>query len=641
MRSKYSSHGAARLSVVSAYAIGALSLGACKPFWEGGSSSDDAPPAASAPPATVVTPPPPGTTPPPGPTPPPGATPPPVTTPPPGSTPPPPAPPPSQSISDEDAARFLLQASFGASSQSIAQVKALGYEGWIDAQFDAPPFESFTAWIRRGGPANCTSSGNISRCITGVGGFDYPRRIQEYFLRTVVEGGDELRMRTVYALSQIMVASFVNNAPPDAANAAALYYQALYNHAFGNYRDALEDVSMTPFMAFYLTHWMNQRSNGVTQPDENYAREVMQLFSVGLFELNMDGSRRLDANGAPIETYTQEDVRGMARVFTGLASGCGREPTLNNWNGAGGFCMTSRMQFYDSRELPAGQAAGFYERGEKRLLNGVVIPANTPPEQSLDMAMDALVNHPSAAPFLAHALIQRFTTSNPSPAYIQRVAQAFANNGQGVRGDMRAVIKAILLDPEARANEATRDPNFGKLKEPFLKWGQYMRTYRVRTTQSGVNRYFLNDFIDDPTYGLNQRPFGAPSVFNFYFPDFSPQGAIQGAGLVSPEFQLNTEIAAIGYTNWVSDALRGITNNGVTFYNAFDLQEEMNLASNPAQLVDRIAMDLTAGALSANNRTAIIQAVEAVPLSATDAARDRARVAIALIMATPEFSVLR
>ena len=338
-----------------------------------------------------------------------------------------PAPVPVQPPTADEAARFLMQSSFGPTETEIARVQALGFSGWIDEQF-ALPQTLHLPYVQA----------NYNVLLFGAN-FAF---VQDSFWQQAIPAPDQLRQRVKYALSQIVVVSAESGTIANVSDGLANYVDLLGQHAFGNYRTLLEAVATSPIMGIYLSHLRNQKADPLTGrvPDENFAREVMQLFSIGLTEINLDGTPKL-VNGQPVETYTNADITGLARVFTGW-SWAAQDTSNASFNGGG-------TAYADRILRPMQPYPQFHETGTKTFLN-VTIPASTSAQASLTIALDTLFNHPNLCPFIGRQLIQRLVTSNPSPAYVGRVSAACANNGAGVRGDMKAIVRAILLDDEAR-----------------------------------------------------------------------------------------------------------------------------------------------------------------------------------------------
>lgn len=531
---------------------------------------------------------------------------------------------PQVSITPAQAARFLHQATYGATDADIAAVQKLGYRGWLEQQFATPSIDSHWAYVAvRHGPPNCTT------CDA-----KYINAVMESFWRQAILGPDQLRQRLVFALTEHFVVSTVNSSVDIQEQAHASYLDMLAANAFGNFRDLLLAVSTHPTMGHYLTFFQNTKANPVTGqiPDENYAREVMQLFTIGLWQLNPDGTRKRDSAGNPIPTYAQDDVRGLAKVFTGWS-----------WNGpdkTDGCFYWCPQNWHDPM-----QAFPKFAATDAKVFLGQTIPAGTDPVRSLNAAVDTLFNHPNVGPFLATRLIKRFVTSNPSPAYVGRVAAAFANDGNGVRGDMKAVMRAVLLDPEARDDKKLSDPQWGKLREPMIRFANFMRGFAVHSSSS----YYRIWNLEDPAYALDQNALRAPSVFNFFRPDYAPPGPILDRGLSAPEFQITDETTTTGYANflywipqrWTTQWARenGYTDQSAPDYLLTDYGQELPLAGNATALVDRINLLLCAGEMTDATRGLIVQAVNAVPLSDHDGALNRVATAVYLTMNSPDYLV--
>jgi uncharacterized protein (DUF1800 family) len=515
----------------------------------------------------------------------------------------PPAPP---TLSKEDAFRFLNQATFGATEAEAQRLIAIGIDAWIDEQMALPPSTQlpYLQSLPRPFPAGLLNGDRI-----------------DVWFRHAVDGEDQLRQRVAFALSQLMVVS-QNGALEQAPYALADYYDLLARNAFGNYRDLLEEVTLHPAMGVYLSMLGNEKPNPDLniRPDENYARELMQLFSVGLVELEADGSVVTDAGGVPVPTYDQSVIEGFAHVLTGW-----------NWAGFASFAFarpTDANQVQPMQLYPA-----FHDTWPKQLLGNTVLPGGQSGNDDLAAALDNVFNHPNVGPFIAIRLIQRLTTSNPSPDYVRRVANVFADNGAGVRGDLGAVVRAILLDPEARPALATGID--GKLKEPLLRLTQLWRAYDA-TSADGGYRFVPASFI------FGQGPLQSPSVFNFFSPFYAPPGEISDAGLVAPELQIATEYQNTFITNFFfyqtffathlnTDALQP-----TDVY--IDVSEEIALAADPAALVDRVADKLLADGISTTLRDEILGIVSAIPEA--DAAL-RVGETLYLVTTSPEFATQR
>ncbi len=517
------------------------------------------------------------------------------------------------------ASRFLGQSSFGSNIASIDEVVASGVSLWIEGQFQKPQslHRDYLAAIRSTLPAG-----------KGLG----QNEVFESFWKQAATGDDQLRQRVAFALSEIFVISMQDNGIGEHPMLAASFLDTLGTNAFGNYRGLLEAVALHPAMGVYLTSMHNEKEAGARTPDENFAREVMQLMSIGLYELNADGTQKM-VNGAPVETYTSADIRGMARVFTG-------------WGWAGGD--KSNERFYggnpdpDRESSPMQSYPQYHSTSEKAFL-GVVIPAQTTadPAASLKVALDRLFNHPNVGPFIGRQLIQRLVTSNPSPAYVGRVSAAFADNGQGVRGDMKAVIRAILLDTEARSDSNLTAISDGKLREPILRLSAWLRAFNA----SAPSQKFQIQILDDTVYALGQSPLRSPTVFNFFRPGYvPPNSAIADADLVAPEMQLVGETSIVGYLNTMQ-AIIGEGAGGDHRDIKGDYTAELALADTPDKLIDRVNLLLLANQMSTTLRGQILAAINSVALSTTDlvaaaaARKNRVSMAIFLTMASTEFLV--
>ena len=522
-----------------------------------------------------------------------------------GSSEPPPPPPPPPPLTKAEAFQLLNQATFGATETEAQNVIGMRQEQWVDNQMSKPTSLQLPHMLTLPPPQ---FMGQL-----------HTDRVDIWFRNVLLED-DELRQRVAFALSEIMVVSQLG-ALQGRPFAVADFYDVLARNAFGNYRDLIEEVTLHPAMGVYLSMLGNEKPNPALniRPDENYARELMQLFSIGLVELNMDGTEKLDGNNQPIPTYDQEIIEGFAHVFTGwtwLGSpsfGSGRVPIASQY-----FPMELWPQFHDT--------------GEKTLLNGTVLPSGQSGEQDLADALDNIFNHSNVAPFMTIRLIQRLTTSNPSPGYVRRVAEVFENNGSGVRGDLGAVVKTILLDAEARPALAMEID--GKLKEPLLRLTQLFKAYDA-TSASGryplVASYIL----------FGQGPLQSPSVFNFFSPFFAPPGEIRNSSLVAPELEIATEYLNTQYTNYMFFQTFGLnhTNANLDEDDIFiDFQEEMDVATDIDALIDMVAGKLLGGEISDTLRTEIAGMLARIP--ETDTAT-RAAETIYFVTTSPEFAYQR
>ncbi|MFZ6871409.1 DUF1800 domain-containing protein [Undibacterium sp. Di27W] len=527
------------------------------------------------------------------------------------STMPPPAPAPesvSTAITASEAARFLAQASLGASRAQITRVQSLGYAGWLDEQFSLPGNGSRWDWLVSKGLTDFSFRNSES-------GFDATA------WRKLISSPDTLRQRFTLALSEIIVVAIDGLIGGGwKAFAAAAWLDMLEANCFGNYRDLLQLVSTSPAMGTFLTFRGNIKFNPQTGalPDENYARELMQLFSIGLLELNPDGSPRQDA-GKTKETYGLDDITGLARIFTGW-----------DFDLAGGKADTP-----DFMHRPMIQVASRHETGASSFL-GKTVPAGLNGADALKAALDIIFAHANVAPFISRQLIQRLVTSNPSPAYVTRVAAVFGNDGSGSassRGNLKAVLKAILLDDEARKPANISNPQFGKLREPMLRFLAWARAYNATATNDTWN---LGN-TSDPATRLGQSPLRSPSVFNYFRPGYVPPNtAIATAALVAPEFQITNESSVVGYVNYMQHAV----SSGISDVTA-DYSSLMPLAETAPALLDEINLVLAAGQLSAATLLNLSNAVDSMPRGSDNRRKQRIYAALTLVLAAPEFIVLK
>ncbi|MEM1181045.1 MAG: DUF1800 domain-containing protein [Acidobacteriota bacterium] len=512
------------------------------------------------------------------------------------------------------ASRLLAQATFGGDLALIDQVVSQGDEAWLDAQLALPvqPMLPEVLALHDSG-----ASGEELEYLY----FDW------IWWQRAMTAPDVLRMRVAFALSQIFVISRREDTLFDYSTAPAAFHDALLRGALGSFKDLLREVTLSPSMGLYLSHLNNRRSDPVANrfPDENYAREVMQLFTIGLFELNPDGTRKLDSAGQPIPTYGNAEITEMAKIFTGLTMA--PEPG-------------EPVEFGVEQEtfgVPMVMVDAEHEPGPKTLLGGFVVPAGQTGLQDIESALDHLVQHPNTGPFIGTHLIKFLVTSNPSPAYVARVSAIFADNGAGVRGDMGAVVKAILLDPEARDASKIDDPAFGKVREPFVRWVQLGRAFHA-TSDSGLFRHFGGD--EDLEF-MQQYPFFSPSVFNFFSPFHQPAGALTQAGLVAPELEIIHAFTSIATVNRLSDAIV----EGEYLFDRFDdpiyldLDGELEILEEqgPGALVDHLDLLLTYGTMSAETRQTVMDAI--LPIG--EEPWDQLHLALFLVAISPEYAVLR
>jgi uncharacterized protein (DUF1800 family) len=466
---------------------------------------------------------------------------------------------------------------------------------------------------------------------------------QLVWYKAAIDAPDQLRQRVAWALSQYFVVSRLGSNQPQAVERWLNYYDIFTRHAFGNFRDILDEVTWSPHMGYYLSHMENQKANPSqgTFPDENYAREVMQLFTIGLWELNEDGTRELDANGEAIPTYDNDDIFEFAKVFTGMRRPLSRGPDTNIEELSNNFIDPMRVKVnwhdFSAKTLLDGNTLGPFSQNENGVRNDVA------------GLLDHLFNHKNVPPFFARFMIQRFTVSNPSPAYIEAVALAFKNglyqgSGSGNRGCMEATIKAVLLHPEARSASLAYDPSHGKLREPLIRLIHVARAFEITSLRTYGWLYFK-----DLHNTILQAPYESPSVFNFYRPDYAPNGAIGDASLNAPEFQIHNDVSALQLSNaLITLIVHGIAGPGSNNYgnigqrniidSVLDFTYEDSISNDTSTLIDHLDLLLCAGRLSPENRATIEAAADTPSLNLTGI--DKVKYIAGLIVLIPEFNTL-
>ena len=531
-----------------------------------------------------------------------------------------------------EAARFTLSVGIGTSPARISAVQTQGYAPWLDAQMNEPIAQTGLAWLQSRGYS--TVDGNKYYNNAGL--------MDRMIWQQLMTGADQARKRAALALSEIMVVSISGITGSWRAQAMAKYWDILNARAFGNFRDLLEDLTLNPAMGYFLNTRGNRKEDARTGrvPDENYAREVMQLFTIGLYELNIDGTWKTDGTGHPMETYTNADIEGLAKVFTGYDLDYANTGQFPNPDDPAkivyGIEPVVEPMTADHTRFLRPPREGYHSSAEKSFL-GTTIPAGTNAQESLRIALDTLFNHPNVGPFIGRQLIQRLVTSNPSNAYVARVATAFNNNGSGVRGDMRAVFKAVWLDDEALAAGNQTSATFGKLREPILRLAQWGRTFGA-TSASG--NWLVGDTSDVATE-LGQSPLRSPSVFNFFRPGYVPANSnAANANLVAPEFQIVNETTAPAYVNFMNDVINRGWGSGRDVKAQYTA--ELSKAEDPPALVDHLDAVLTGSRLSPGTRDTILAAVQDVAIGTRNPDSDKLRrvvVGVLLTMVAPEYLV--
>lgn len=542
-----------------------------------------------------------------------------------------------------EAARFLTQATFGPTDATLTSLTGNAFATWIDAQLATAP--SFHRAAVNARAAEWLARGDQSK------GWQGPRN--ETWWQRSLTAPDQLRQRMAFALSQIFVISQFG-ALDSEHEGVTVYYDMLLDRAFGNYRDLLEDVTLSPMMGTYLSMMRNRKPDPVTghEPDENYAREVMQLFSVGLSLTHLDGTLKLDPEGMPIPTYTQDETVGLAHIFTGWGPHFSETnpPRWSNGNLAGrndwfryGYDALREMSYYPD----------FHDAKERVILGGHVIPASTDGVDRMRQALDAIFQHPNTGPFIAKQLVQKFVTSNPSPGYVARIATVFNDNGSGTRGDLGATIKAVLLDYEARALAPRESYSFGKPSEPLLRVARVLRVLPGNLPKPSDPNYYINLQWSLP----EQAPLLSSSVFNFYQPGYANPGPIARAGLLSPEFQIFAETNALRQANlsldlltwgiWTPENIPSTTNNYRFSFNYAPLIAILNTpglttAQAQAKLIDHLDERFLFGQMSTALRSQITAAFTNLPSwfdFSTERQSQRAQAALYLVLNSPEFFV--
>ena len=538
--------------------------------------------------------------------------------------PPPPAVP-SGAPNVAQASRFLDHATFGPTPDQVTAVRTAGYAAWLNNQLALPPTPHLPYVQARRAELRALNPDDTSL------GWQTPR--QHAWWQRALTAPDQLRQRMAWALSQILVIS-QDGALDGSHEEITAYYDLLLARAFGNYRDLLGDVTRSPVMGVYLSMIRNQPPDPETgqRPDENYAREVMQLFTIGLNQLHADGTLRLDAEGRPQPTYTQADIAGLASVFTGWGPHYDdANPPRWDWDPTNIADRRGWFLYGDDRVRPMTFYPELHDPAAKTIVDGVTIPAGTDGAVALDLALDTLFHHPNTGPFLGRQLIQRFVTSNPSPGYVHRVAAAFADDGTGVRGNLAATLRAVLLDPEALSEEPLADVAFGKRREPVLRLTRFLRAFPPAPARPGDDRFFISYQYALP----HQTPQNSPSVFNFFQPVYAHPGRIAAAGLVSPEFQITSETTVVREANeiesaifwglWTGEVLdpaapyAETTNPFLILHPDFTAELALlertgfSAAANQSALLDALALKLLDGRLSPGLRTDLEAAFASLP----------------------------
>jgi uncharacterized protein (DUF1800 family) len=537
-------------------------------------------------------------------------------------TPPPEPPPPPVEVTAAhriDAARLLTQATYGPlatnNEDTAYEIANNGHKAWISSQINKPQSLHYPLAVEA--LSMFPNDDNQVRRI---------HRLQAWWHASVF-GEDQLRQRMAFALTQLFVVSEKSQLS-NFQLALANYYDIHVREAFGNYRDILEEITKSPVMGLYLSMLGNEKPQPALniRPDENFARELMQLFTIGLVELNRDGTVKLDQQGQAIPTYDQAIIEAYAHVFTGWHF---NGTTVQTWDQ-----IRRNLNFIEPMTL----VDAYHDPGEKVLLGSTIVPPGTDGEVALDMALDSLFNHPNLAPFVARHFIQRFVTSNPSPDYIERVAMAFEDNGEGVRGDMLALITAVLADDEARSESAYSQTQFGKVKEPIIRAANIVRALLPTNDNTEENLSFYEFANID--YFTNQAPLSSPSVFNFYSPDYQVNGELSELGMVTPEMQILTANYLVRNHNFAAyylytENLRTRENHVYADY--FPFAE--TLANDQPALYEQFSLLIMQGDMDDQFAQVIQDYDEQVAPFVDEAAR--AREMLFLMLTSPQFAIQR
>lgn len=520
----------------------------------------------------------------------------------------------------EGASRFLGQATLGANYEAMEYVQQIGISAWLDEQISLSPTPSYYDTYLDIYNNALTKINAVHGDADSIRRWDYMN--YAFYQKTLTEP-TALRHKVAHALSQIFVISIQENDIANRGFAMSTYYDLLYQGAFGNFHDLLTNVTLHPAMGIYLSHFKNRKADPDqgTLPDENFAREIMQLFTIGLFEMNNDGSYQLDSNGELIPTYDITDIQELAKVFTGL-SGSAWDLILKPENAGDPLVFYKGYNHYDLTQ-PMAMYQDYHETGPKTMIDGSVIPAGQDGMQDIDDALTVLCNHQNVAPFISFRLIQQLVKSNPSPAYINRISATFNNNGAGIRGDLEAVVRAILTDPEARDCDWINEPTTGKLRQPLERITNLFASFDI-TSPSGL--LWFRDF--QLMYPHVEQSFlSAPTVFNFFTPFYAEEAFVAPNDMVSPEFQILHATSGISYINAIENSIktRPFRNRTAVHSTALrlnydysnvdlpylDFTDEIALynSSGLSALVDRLDLILCHGQLSDGTKNIIVNAI--------------------------------
>jgi len=523
--------------------------------------------------------------------------------------------------------RLMRQATLGVNFNDMKEFVKMTPEKWIDEQLKVPSPNMLekTSLMRKESRDYVISLGYDFKDDTVLTRAEY---FNLAWWRHNLENQDYLKQKLAYVYSQIFVISSVVDVG-EFAHGMASFYDILLKNTSGNFKELLLGISLHPSMGFYLSHFNNSKSipERNIHPDENYAREIMQLFTIGLHQLNIDGSLKRDSLGNPIPTYTQKDIKELAKVFTGLSAG--KAGNFERGNARFG------MNVYGTDfSVPMAMYDEWHEFGGKSFL-GLYIPSGQKGMKDIEMAIDHIFRHPNVGPFIGKQLIQKLVTSNPSPAYIKKVAETFNDNGKGVRGDMAAVFKAILLHPEARSCESLMSPAQGKLQEPMVRLMERTRNYKI--IPDANNKIYTDG--GDSRWRFDQNILSAPNVFNFYLPTYSPLGALRSNNLLGPEFQMHNSTSSIRWANsvmspdWLMNYYWRMQREG--FYE-IELSDLYPYANDTEALINQFDKRFTRGQLTLRTRRLMKYNMERNLNT-----KNRIHSSLGILLLSPEYNILK
>ncbi len=538
--------------------------------------------------------------------------------------------------------RLYRQATLGLSQSDYDLFEEETPEHWIENQMKIPPFN----FVPFSDQVVAETRKYLQDRTEEEIQFLLPYQSWEFRIawwRYLMNNKDFLRQKITYVLTQIFVISDHPQQIFDHGVGLASYTSLLGQHAFGNFRDLLFDITMHPSMGMFLSHFNNSREipHLNIHPDENYAREIMQLFTIGLYELHKNGEPKRDAEGQLIPTYNQNDIRNLAKVFTGLGpgkTGLFADENLQPRFGLGRYLtdFTHPMAMYEE----------YHDKTQKTIVGGYVIPPNQKGMEDINTAIDHLFNHPNVGPFFCKQLIQKLVTSNPSPEYIEDVSNIFNDNGQGVRGDLGAVIKGILLHPEATSCASLTDPVQGKMQEPLIRYLEFIKLIGLQPHEDDGSLFYNGGGAEWTT---NQDIYRAPTVFNFYMPNYSPNGLLRDNNLYGPEFQIHnstTSLSLINHLHFLADSDYGmgytwLANRGEEGYYQNNLEYFVSFAPDAEALINEIDRLLTKGQMSQRTRSIIKEVLQDIGVYEPNAYRDRVASALFLASISPDFVILK